>query len=235
MKMLFGKLYTISVIFICFIFYNVITDVNGDRVQRMISADDATAEEFPSNAFITSEYILRDQDKIIAVTCICGGSLVTLFHVLTAAHCAVYQNEPQNSVYYRVPNRILVKLGMNSTEEGGYQYSVKRIYRHPNYKPIFMQNRWATYDIAIFELEKPAELGPTQQIIKLPCYQPDLGEKGIVVASGRTAPDYSGAVKLAKGVFTVVKCDNWVVFGVICIWSEDVKLIRLRFFVSDLP
>ncbi|XP_063995917.1 chymotrypsin-C-like [Diachasmimorpha longicaudata] len=196
-------------------------DVNGERVKRILNADDATAEEFPSNAFIRSVYIRNG----LHYPSHCSGSLVTPSHILTVAHCTVYLNQSENFVYYRVANEIVVKVGMNSAQDAVYQYSVKRIYRHEKHHALIINNPWVTYDIAILELHEHVDLGPTQQIINLPCYQPDLGDQGTLVASGRTSLDSPLMGKLTKAVFKVVECDDWVVFGIICIWSETAKVM----------
>ncbi|XP_063994015.1 chymotrypsin-C-like isoform X2 [Diachasmimorpha longicaudata] len=222
MKMCVIQFYTISVLSMSFIFYNAVEEVIGERLQRMVNADDAADAEFPSYAFINSLYI----ENGVPYLGQCGGSLVTRSHILTAAHCTTYHNNSALFVYYMHPAEVFVILGTTSIQEDSHRHNVKRIYRHEQHHSLFYRNLWSSYDVAILELQQPVDLGPTQQIINLPCYRPNVGEQGILVGSG--SPHSPLARKLTKAVFKVVECDDWVAIGILCLRSDNTIVIAFN-------
>ncbi|XP_063992668.1 trypsin 5G1-like [Diachasmimorpha longicaudata] len=222
-NMFFAKFNTISLIYICLIFYDAVKDVEARRQARMINGEDVLIEEFPSHVLISSMYMVNGSRDMY----FCGGSLITPTHVLTAAHCTIYSDEtPMALSYYCLPQHIFVRAGVANIHQRGYDYTVKRIYRHEDYRSQFELNPWATCDIAILELNEVVELGPTQQIIKLPCNIVRLNDEGILLGAGPTSSDPKTVGTLKKATFKVVPCTKWHQFKVICIRNETVNSVE---------
>ncbi|XP_063974794.1 trypsin-like [Diachasmimorpha longicaudata] len=219
-NMFFAKLNTIFLIYICFIFSDAVKDAEAQRPERMINAEDALIEEFPSNVFVHSAYKINGSPNVY----FCSGSLITLTHVLTAAHCTVYYNKTVRiSPYYAGPHQIRVRAGVANVRQRGNDYFVKRIYRHEYYSIQIELNPYSSFDIAILELNKVVELGPTQQIIKLPCFSPEFDDEGILLGAGPTSSDPNSHGTMKKATFKVVPCTNWPEEDVICVRNETVN------------
>ncbi|XP_055375886.1 serine protease snake-like [Condylostylus longicornis] len=76
----------------------------------------------------------------------CGGSLIDIFFVLTAAHCTDFGGEPPNWV--KIGD---VNLEVREDTVATQRFRIANIYRHPNYK-----NNLDYYDIALIRLARPA-------------------------------------------------------------------------------
>ncbi|XP_063995921.1 trypsin-3-like isoform X2 [Diachasmimorpha longicaudata] len=221
--MFFGKVFTIIVICICIIFYNIIEDVNGGRLRRMINAFNATTEEFPSHAFVHAMYIQYGRYSSFY----CGGSLVTASHILTAAHCTFDIDELMDTARSLRPRELFVTLGVNRVQETSDNYSVMQIHRHEQYSGRSSRNPWSLYDIAILELHEEVSLHTTRQIINLPCDNPDLGDKGILLGVSPPSADYQSGGNLQKAQFKVVECTDWAETGLICVSSKTANVTEI--------
>ncbi|KRT86291.1 Trypsin, partial [Oryctes borbonicus] len=103
------------------------------------------AGEFPWHAAL---YHVRG----VGLNYICGGSLISKYHVITVAHC-VSRSRSQNLLN---PENLLVYLGkyyLKKWSNPGIQdHQVSRITRHPQYDSKTYSN-----DVAVLKLSHPAE------------------------------------------------------------------------------
>ncbi|EEZ97698.1 trypsin-3 [Tribolium castaneum] len=88
----------------------------------------------------------------------CGGSIITRYHVLTAAHCTY----DQKSVQFK-PSSLRIRAGSPYAFGLGEVHKVAKIVPHPYYDSRTMNN-----DIAIFKFEIGLTFGPNIAAIRLP-------------------------------------------------------------------
>ena len=83
----------------------------------------------------------------------CGGTIITEWHVLTAAHCVARR---------RVTTKVNVKVGAHNRNEGGQKIEVAQWIIHDLY---FLNSTTLENDIAILKLKEKIQFGPNVAVI----------------------------------------------------------------------
>ncbi|KAJ9590907.1 hypothetical protein L9F63_016064, partial [Diploptera punctata] len=112
-------------------------------LSRVIGGTAASSGEFP--------YIVSLRSS--ANSHFCGGSIISNYYIITAAHC----------VTGRTAANTIVVAGTNTLNSGGTRYAVSRIVVHSGYSSSTIRN-----DIALLRLSSPITYTTLQQRITLP-------------------------------------------------------------------
>ncbi|XP_068592623.1 suppressor of tumorigenicity 14 protein homolog [Cebidichthys violaceus] len=121
------------------------------KLNRIVGGQNAETGEWPwqvSLHFLTYGHV-------------CGASIISEKWLLSASHCFVVNNSPQN----HVPSNWQSYSGMQNqySQDGVQRKAVKRIISHPDYNQMTFD-----YDIALLELSEPLKFTNTIQPICLP-------------------------------------------------------------------
>ncbi|KAL6429757.1 hypothetical protein ACFW04_007572 [Cataglyphis niger] len=136
-----------------------------DEPERIIGGDIAAIGQFKYQVSLQSygEHI-------------CGGTIISSTHILTAAHCV-------DDDFYT--NDMIVITGTNSPRIGGEKHDIKCIRIHPEYTGE-KETGWKD-DIAVITLKKPIKANDVQGPIPLASKNYiNGGKRGIVSGWGRT-------------------------------------------------
>lgn len=125
---------------------------------------------------------------------ICGGSILSEYFIITAAHCLQLV---MNNFY--IPNiqcqvftfrwnfmvKITIRIGSICYKNGGTLHNIQKSIKHPHYNQITQDN-----DVALLKLEIPLRLVDKKvAIIPLASFSREAGIKAIVSGWGRTNPN----------------------------------------------
>ena len=172
---------------------------------RIINGEPARPHAYP---WLVS---LREFDKLYLYDHFCSGSLITRYHVLTAAHCLSK---------FKSANGLLVLAGLHIRNDlSAYAkrntYKVRKLIVHEDYKQSTSEN-----DIALIVLARPVELSENVSLVCLPF---DLVNKtGSVARSNLTFVGWGmdehqrAALELKKTTMNILdaetsdKCSNYV-------------------------
>ncbi|KAI9932554.1 hypothetical protein ASPWEDRAFT_166206 [Aspergillus wentii DTO 134E9] len=134
--------------------------------EEIVGGSQARIEDYPY------QVSLHNND-----TFLCGGSIISTEHILTAAHCVTpYLGRP-----------LSVRVGSSEYESGGELIDVAKATPHLEFDTSTLQN-----DIAILRLAKNLEFGPKVLPVELPCScdgDPATGTKCSVSGWGATTAD----------------------------------------------
>uniref|UniRef100_A0AB38ZEJ3 Venom S1 protease 8 n=1 Tax=Oncocephalus sp. TaxID=2944721 RepID=A0AB38ZEJ3_9HEMI len=159
------------------------------KVGRIIGGEEAGMHEFPLiAALVTPKFMIG----------FCGGTIITEYHVLTAAHCFV----PMKG------RELAVSVGehdLDRKDETPYTQviPVEKIIEHPGYNRLGQHN-----DIAIVVLKDKIQFNQQVGRACLPTKRFDLVGKQVVAAGwGRTTAEGSGSSILLKVTLDVQPLD----------------------------
>jgi len=121
---------------------------SDDVIERIIGGSEADQHSIPWQAALVSHWSGGKP--------FCGGTIISPFHILTAAHCAW------------VPN-IWVRLGehdITTHHDASSLHKVQCITSHPTYNP---RDKPMDNDFAVLTLEDPLDLESSYSVIRAAC------------------------------------------------------------------
>ncbi|XP_069698840.1 CLIP domain-containing serine protease HP8-like [Periplaneta americana] len=133
----------------------------------------------------------------------CGGTVISRYFVLTAAHCT--QDHP-------VYGKIIVSVGDVDTESGNrlqtYRVPYDHVTAHPGYRP---DDQTVKNDLALIRMDKPFNFSDHIRPICLPSSKLNLTDARADVAGwGISENSSDGSSRMQKGVVKVIneKCKH---------------------------
>ncbi|XP_045456506.1 trypsin CFT-1-like [Melitaea cinxia] len=151
-------------------------DVNQDAESYSAAAGDVT-RIIGGNVTTVEKYPFAVQILYMSQLC-CGGSLITMWHVLTAAHCFFNQ-------YGQLINPALVsaRIGSSYANRGGTVHQVSQIVVHDSYNTPIRDN-----DVAVMTLASSVRLSSSVALAVLPIQDSEVpdNEPVVLIGWGRT-------------------------------------------------
>ncbi|KAK4872858.1 hypothetical protein RN001_014887 [Aquatica leii] len=141
------------------------------NVERIVNGLTATSGQFPYQAS------LRD----VPNRHFCGGAIIGVNLVLTAAHCT----------YLRRASDILVVVGTTTITGTPYVHEVESVVNHEAWNPQVIAN-----DIALVKLKRPVTLGSNVKVIQLETSEISDGTSSVVSGWGLTSINGEHATNL---------------------------------------
>lgn len=165
---------------------------DGSVPNRIVGGEETYVGEFPWHALL-AYYMYDEYSRVSRIGYYCGGSLITSFHVLTAAHCT------SSSIIPARWNLSQVRLGETDlTSETDCEWSFKTPYC--SYKPIdidiesifahelYNSQQGSPNDIALIKLKEKVQFNAFVKPICLPIdktINTNYGS-GIIIGFGKT-------------------------------------------------
>ncbi|XP_075989552.1 venom protease-like [Anticarsia gemmatalis] len=165
---------------------------NADEL--IIGGTDTSKDEFPHMVMLG----YGDDDQSIAW--LCGGAVISDRFILTAGHCTA--SREQGPATYA----LVGALTRSDAQQKSKWYRVKRIIKHPEYKPPVKYN-----DIALLETEKQIQL--SQFVVPACLHVGDPIDDERVLATGWGLTTYQGSEseamqKVILHKFTTPECSE---------------------------
>uniref|UniRef100_A0A182QB53 Peptidase S1 domain-containing protein n=1 Tax=Anopheles farauti TaxID=69004 RepID=A0A182QB53_9DIPT len=139
----------------------------------------------------------------------CGGSIIGVRHVLTAAHCL------QDGDTVLDPALFDVHVGSADLNAGGQRYQVRGVYPHEKYGNF--QN-----DIGLLEMKKPFHFDKYVQPIELIDEELPIGTEVVISGYGREGMNMPASTVLLYTTMFVVESELCTELGdgLVCIYKE---------------
>ncbi|XP_062054451.1 suppressor of tumorigenicity 14 protein [Lepus europaeus] len=161
------------------------------RQARVVGGTDADEGEWPWQVSL----------HVVGQGHVCGASLISPNWLVSAAHCYI----DDKGFRYSDPAQWVAFLGLHDQSKrsapGVQEHRLKRIIVHPSFNDFTFD-----YDIALLELEKPAEYSTAVRPICLPdtSHVFPAGKAIWVTGWGHTQEGGSGALVLQKGEIRII-------------------------------
>jgi len=147
----------------CLLFDNVQSNETGFNAEcgktklssgRVWGGEEVERHSIPWQVAIFDHTYLNDGYPL------CGGTLISPYHVLTAAHCVQRQNDCSS---------YSVGVGMHKANvSDGTKVNIQHISNHPNYAPILCGSSKPDFDFSILHLASPVDFDKKTQPACLP-------------------------------------------------------------------
>lgn len=134
-------------------------------IHRIMGGREINIEDAPHQVAI---YMISENNAMF----VCGGSIVSEFYILTAAHCQADPNQFPNPRY-------LINAGTNNMQEMGQIVNVTMVTPHPNY-----DKTRHILDIMVLKLDKALTFNDQVQPIQLPRSGFEVPENEDLMVSG---------------------------------------------------
>ena len=167
----------------------------ANRASRIIGGIETEVHEYPWQVGLVFTFI-----PVFNETPVCGGSIISKQHILTAAHCTDILGYPLNTT------QIQVSVGEHDTSDSAFDLkTISKITRHPGYSPLNAVN-----DIAILTLSSPLTFSKSMAPICLPegTSNTFAGDTATVIGWGRTSPGGNVSSTLQEVDLTVTTNNN---------------------------
>ncbi|MCU1455547.1 MAG: putative trypsin-like protease [Acidimicrobiales bacterium] len=122
----------------------------GSRSPRIVGGTTAGSGAYPFMAGILFTINTTNGPSTFQ----CGGTVIAVSWVMTAAHCAT--DDSGNTI---APSAYSVRIGSNQFNSGGALYSVSSVIRRGDFDGLYLDN-----DVALLRLSKPTGVAPVQVI-----------------------------------------------------------------------
>ncbi|XP_011504649.1 PREDICTED: chymotrypsin-2-like [Ceratosolen solmsi marchali] len=139
----------------------------------------------------------------------CGGSIISEWHILTAAHC-LYKKE------HRYHNMKIYTGSVSTMRANGTNFDIGNVFIHPQYRLVQSEHIIEHHDIAIIVTTAMIHFNEFQQKIKLPSTPVIADKVGILVGWGATNFNSTQAANelqfLEMAIFDNMFCAKFLFF-----------------------
>ncbi|XP_063989755.1 trypsin-like [Diachasmimorpha longicaudata] len=173
------NMFSLSIVLTSVLFAGVI----ARAPQKIVHGEDASISEFPSTVVIQ-----RSSGRHL-----CGGTLISNKHVLTAAHCFTDGSKSNGDFVIAPASGIRIIPGQDHLSDSNKfkHYLADRIDVHPEWQGPEADS--SSGDLAIVTLQTEIPENKSQKIASLPSARPKPGSVATAVGWGLTQEDESGS------------------------------------------